>query len=75
MRRDHDHVGVAEIADMLAVTKQRAQRLTKIHADFPAPTSSLRMGKVWHLDDVAAWIAAHPDRRPGRPPNPNKRSG
>jgi hypothetical protein len=74
MRRDHKHVGLAEIADMLDVSKSRAHRLTQLHADFPPPISQLRMGNVWHRDDVQAWVTAHPNRRAGRPSNPDKRS-
>jgi predicted DNA-binding transcriptional regulator AlpA len=70
MRRDHGHVGLAEIAGMLGVTKSRAHRLTQLHADFPKPATLLRMGGVWHRDEVEAWITAHPNRTPGRPPRP-----
>jgi len=66
MRRDHRHVGLAEIAVVLGVSKARAHRISRDHQDFPPPIDALRMGNVWHLDDVQAWVEAHPDRTPGR---------
>lgn len=60
-------VGLAEIADLLGVTRQRANQIVRDHADFPEPIADLASGRVWHRPAVEAWIAAHPDRRPGRP--------
>ena len=48
-------VGVAEIAELLGVTKQAASNWRERHADFPSPTASLRSGPVWELRDIVAW--------------------
>lgn len=72
MRREHRHVGLAEIAIVLGVSRARAHQISRDHQDFPSPTESLRMGSVWHLDDVQAWVKAHPDRIPGRHTNTTK---
>lgn len=70
----HHHMGTAEIARRLGVTRQRVQQLVA-RPDFPAPDSVLEMGKVWATDAVEAWIAEHrpdvantpkPKRRPVR---------
>lgn len=47
-------VGVAELAEMLGVTRQRAWQLTKT-ADFPAPCYQMKAGDFWKLSDVQAW--------------------
>lgn len=60
-------VGVAEIAELLGVSRQRAIQIVRDHADFPEPVADLASGRVWHRPSVDAWIAAHPDRKPGRP--------
>lgn len=44
-----------------SVSRQRAYQLTS-RADFPAPVSDLKQGKVWLADDVEAWVRVH--RRP-----------
>lgn len=67
MRRNHGHAGLAEIADMLGLSKARAHRIMQNYADFPEPVARLRAGGVWHTDEIKAWMTAHPQRRPGRP--------
>lgn len=47
--------GIAEIAELLGVTRQRVTQLTK-REDFPPPVERLRMGPVWNLSDVKDWI-------------------
>ena len=48
-------VGIAEIAELLGVTKQAASNWRERHADFPSPAASLRSGPVWELPDIVAW--------------------
>lgn len=60
-------VGLAEIAELLGVSRQRAVQIVRDHADFPEPVADLASGRVWHRPSVDAWMAAHPDRKPGRP--------
>lgn len=52
---------------MLGVSRQRADRITRDHGDFPVPEAKLSVGRVWLREDVEQWIQAHPNRRPGRP--------
>lgn len=50
-----DLLGVAEIADLLGVTRQRAWQLSR-HADFPVPAAVLTAGTIWWGKDVRAWM-------------------
>ncbi len=63
----HHLVGVAEIAELLGVTRQRVDRIVKTSADFPSAEVELSAGRVWKREDVEAWVRLHPDRRRGRP--------
>jgi predicted DNA-binding transcriptional regulator AlpA len=60
-------VGMAELASILGVSRQRAAQLAVEHADFPQPLAELRSGRVWDEAAVRAWVDAHPYRPPGRP--------
>jgi predicted DNA-binding transcriptional regulator AlpA len=50
-------VGVAEIADMLGVSRQRVHQLAT-REDFPTPLAVLVMGSVWDRAVIEEWIAA-----------------
>lgn len=50
----HHLVGVAEIAEMLGVTRQRVHQLTRL-ADFPEPVAVLSAGHIWSREDVERW--------------------
>lgn len=56
--------GVAEIAALAGVSRQRADQLTK-HPQFPRPVAELAMGKVWREADVQTFLDT--PRPPGRP--------
>lgn len=63
-----DLVGVAEVAKMLNVTKQRISALrTKPH--FPAPLAELDSGPVWDRTALGNFLATW-TRKTGRPPKP-----
>ena len=49
-----DLVGVYEIAEMLGVTRQRIDQLSRA-ADFPAPEATLQSGRIWKREDVETW--------------------
>jgi len=51
-------VGTHEIAEMLSVSRQRAQQIVA-HKDFPKPYDVLHMGKVWRRPAVEAWARDH----------------
>jgi prophage regulatory protein len=63
----HHLVGLAEVAAMLGISRQRAGQVAKEYADFPAPVAALASGRVWERADVEAWARLHPARKPGRP--------
>ena len=54
-----DLVGVAEIAQMLGVTRQRVNAIANTHADFPKPAAVLTAGRIWQRADVLVWAKAH----------------
>ena len=62
----HHLVGLAELAEMLGVGVQQANRLSR-RPDFPAPQARLKAGTIWLREDVERWIAERGERRPGRP--------
>jgi predicted DNA-binding transcriptional regulator AlpA len=58
-----DLVGVAEIAEMLGVTRQRVNAIVQSHSDFPKPVAELSAGRIWLRKDVETW-ARQTGRRP-----------
>jgi predicted DNA-binding transcriptional regulator AlpA len=54
-------LGVAEIAAMLGLTRQRVNQLIQ-SADFPAPEAELSAGRIWTREAIEAWVASRPDR-------------
>lgn len=58
-------VGIAEVAHLLGVTRQRASAL-QANPSFPAPVAILASGPVWQRDDLTRFEATWP-RRPGHP--------
>ncbi len=47
-------VAMAEIVEMLGVTRKRVSVLTN-GADFPAPIATLTAGRIWSYGDVKEW--------------------
>jgi ATP-dependent Clp protease ATP-binding subunit ClpC len=62
----HHLVGVAEIAELLGVSRQRVDQIASSYPDFPAPEAELAAGRIWARAAVREWMAVHPERRPGR---------
>jgi hypothetical protein len=58
--------GLAEVAEMLRVTKRTATNYTKRHG-FPEPIDRLASGPVWRRVDVEAWAKANLPLPTGRP--------
>ncbi len=58
-------VGVAEIASILGVSRQRVSEL-RGRRGFPNPVADLASGPVWRLSSLQRFITDWP-RRPGRP--------
>lgn len=61
-----EYLGVAELAEFLRVSRQRASALAR-DPHFPAPTAVLRSGPIWHRSLVLPFAASIWRRRPGRP--------
>jgi hypothetical protein len=61
-------LGVAELAGLLGVTRQRASDLAKT-SSFPRPIAVLASGPVWAESTVKRYIPTW-TRRPGRPKAP-----
>ena len=59
--------GLAEIGEMLAVTKRSAWNYTQ-RDDFPEPVDRLASGPVWRRVDVEKWGKDHLPLPPGRRP-------
>jgi len=57
-----DVAGATEIGDLLGVSRQRADQLTRTEG-FPEPVAVLSAGRIWRLLDVEAWARAT-GRRP-----------
>lgn len=53
----HHLVGVAEVSQMLGVSRQRVTQLAKTK-DFPTPAVSLAAGPVWESASIEAWARA-----------------
>ena len=59
-------VGLAEVAELLNVSKRSASRYTH-RPDFPEPVARLAAGPIWDAAEVEAWAAKQPPFRAGRP--------
>ena len=55
----HHLVGVAEIAEMFGVTRQRVNAIVKTSEDFPEPEAELSAGRIWLRSAIVAWADAH----------------
>lgn len=55
-----DLMGIAEIAQMLGLTRQRADQLSRDGA-FPRPVADLKAGRIWSTEAIEEWA-----RRTGR---------
>lgn len=52
-----DLVGLAEVADLVSVSRQNLRKLMLTHAtSFPAPMHQGRAASVWHLCHVLDWL-------------------
>ncbi|MCU1489030.1 MAG: hypothetical protein JWM85_435, partial [Acidimicrobiaceae bacterium] len=49
-----DLCGVTEIAELLGVSRQRADQLSR-YKGFPEPAATLSNGRIWLRSDVEAW--------------------
>jgi predicted DNA-binding transcriptional regulator AlpA len=61
-----DLVGLAEVAELLDVTKRTVQRYMD-RPDFPAPLGRLAGGRVWRRSDIEVWATRTLPLPVGRP--------
>jgi prophage regulatory protein len=55
-------MGPGEIRERLGgISRQRVHQITS-KSTFPRPYDELRMGKVWQIEQVEAWIRESPAR-------------
>lgn len=47
--------GIAEIAEMLGLSRQRVYQLLAEHEDFPEPIGEISAGRVWDRADIERW--------------------
>jgi prophage regulatory protein len=47
--------GVAEIAELLGVSRQRVDQLVREHDDFPRPIAELAAGRIWIRQEIVDW--------------------
>jgi predicted DNA-binding transcriptional regulator AlpA len=53
-RRAVDLMSTVEIAELLGVTRQRVDQLSRTE-QFPEPAAELAVGRVWAKADILAW--------------------
>jgi predicted DNA-binding transcriptional regulator AlpA len=54
-RQRIDLVGVAEVASMLGVKRQRIDQLSRTSRDFPRPVAVIAAGRIWLRADIEKW--------------------
>lgn len=59
--------GVAEVTEILGVSRARVYQLMRDHPDFPEPLEDLKGGPVWDRGQVEAWEGGWERKRTGRP--------
>lgn len=57
-------MALAEVADFLGVSKQRAAILVE-RPDFPAPIDTLTVGRIWSAEEVRAYAGRRNSRTDG----------
>lgn len=62
MAQKLDLVGVSEIAEMLGVSRQRVDKISRSDSSFPKPVAEIRAGRIWLQADVRTWAS-----KAGRP--------
>jgi predicted DNA-binding transcriptional regulator AlpA len=61
-----DVVGVPEIAQILAVSRQRVYQLIEAYEDFPKPVATLAVGRIWSRAEIEEWNRFHGERPSGK---------
>lgn len=53
----HHLVGLSEIAELLGVSRARADQLAR-QVGFPQPEAVITAGRIWRREDVEKWAQA-----------------
>lgn len=48
-------VGAKEVARLLGVSRQRVDKITHTHHDFPRPVGQLAAGRIWRRKEIIEW--------------------
>lgn len=64
MSKELDLIGISEIAEILRVSRQRVDKLSRTDPGFPAPVARIQAGRIWRASDVAAWLSRRPNSGP-----------
>ena len=51
-------LGISEIAEMLGVTRQRVDKISRTDDDFPEPVAEIHAGRIWRREAVVEWADA-----------------
>ena len=51
-----DLVGISEIGEMLGVSRQRVDKLSRTAPEFPEPVAEIRAGRIWLESEVQDWM-------------------
>ena len=50
-------MGISEIAELLGVSRQRVDKISRTDTSFPAPIADLHAGRIWLRDAIDKWVA------------------
>ena len=53
-----DLVGIAEIAELLGLSRQRVHMIVRTRENFPPPAAALTAGMIWERDAVVEWAVS-----------------
>jgi predicted DNA-binding transcriptional regulator AlpA len=48
-------VGPKEVARLLGVSRQRVDKITQTHREFPPPVGRLAAGRIWKREEIIDW--------------------
>src|ERR1041385_7123144 len=57
-------VGIGEIAEIAATTKQAVSNWRQRYPSFPPPVTELQSGPVWNKEAIEAWLQAYREEAP-----------
>ena len=55
MTQKLDLVGIFEVAQMLSVSRQRVDKLSRTDPRFPLPVAEVHAGRIWLKSEIQDW--------------------